>query len=284
MTVPTITYGHGFLEDCDDTSIYTEHEDGNTAILSVGVDDIFQITVAISVGNKSVYYEYPDSAGADDIDISSTLYPKALFRYKTSNASIKAKIELLFSDASTQTILDETSSTDWTVGSEDITTGKTIDHVRFYATQATGLVYYDFLMLHKETFTFPAVRPGGITIQIPFKTAKLEIPGREGDIIQRLGMNSPIIRIRGHMKHGETWGTTNFPYGEYLYKILRDDDPWQWLTTDLGNFPVTIDPAGCSFGQESDSGSQRTYTLNFVVTKLSSLGEITWDERQWYGK
>jgi len=101
-----------------------ETEDGNTAALTVVDGDIFKIEVTASVGNKVAYYSYPDEGGAPDIDILSTTYPKALFRYKTSSTSIKAKIVLVFSSG-TQTILDETSSTSWTTGTANITTAKT---------------------------------------------------------------------------------------------------------------------------------------------------------------
>jgi len=130
-------------------------------------------------------------------------------------------------------------------------------------------------------------------LETPRKDVEIDIPGRDGGIIQKLGMKSPIIILTGDMMFvddddvgtsGTTWGTIYYKYGEYLLKIIRDSDPWQWLTSDIINCKVTLDNDPLFLeGTNTSEGVQRVFGLRFKQYSLSSLGESTWDDRQWFG-
>lgn len=272
MTTPTITWGIPWETDCDDTTGWSEVEDGNTATLTVDSGTIFNINVSASVGNKSVYYEY------DFTNIPN--YANIYIRYRTSDNSIKAKVVLVFT-VGTQEVLAETSSTTWALAGGAITTGKTIDKIRIYATQATGNVYFHWFMIYKGTFTFPDFKR--ILYDFPVKITKLSIPGRDTDILQHLGRDNAKFTIEGTMQAGETWGSTNLTYGEWLYVILRERK-FQWLTTDQGNFKVMVDPVGFHFGQEADSGQQLTYSLKLIEYEAGDTSATTFDDPVWYSK
>lgn len=274
MTVPTITYGVPWQTDCGDTTGWSETEDGNTATLTVDSGTIFNINVTVSAGNKSVYYEY------DFTDISSTSYGNMKIFYRTSDGNIKAKVTVILNTGE-EIVLAEVSNTDWTLASETITTGRTIEKIRIYATQATGDVYFHWIMIYKDTFTFPDFKR--ILYEFPVKIAKLSIPGRGTDILQHLGRDNAKFTIVGTMQAGETWGGSNLTYGEYLYIALREKK-WQWLTTDQGNFKVMVDPAGFSFAQDVDSGQQLTFNLRLIEYDAGDTSATTLDDPVWYGK
>jgi len=233
--------------------------------------DLFDIEATGSAGNKIGYYEL------DVTNIATSIYTTALWRYKTSSATIKAKIELIFT-AGTQTILDESDSTTWAHGHTTVTAAKTLDKIRLYANQDTGHVYYDFALICQGIGTFPqwhVLQP-----ELPNRYADIEIPGRVGDITQYLGMRSPTIRLEGPMDTSTAWGT---PDGEYLYRLFHEahTDPWQWFTSDLINCKVT--PRAFSLKQEAGSGYQRLWTATFQLYSLSSGSETTWSDLQWLG-
>ena len=238
----TITYGHGYLTDCDDVSqtfggftedwSVNEHEDGDTAALTVTDGDFFTITVTVAAGNKTVYYEYPDSAGANNLSLPQSVYKEILFRYKTSSSTIKAKIVLVFSDAATQTVLAETSSTSWVNGSVEITSGKTVDHIQIWATQDTGIVYYDFILIHQGTFTIPYVSES-TKIGFHNEYAKGLNPTRQGAVTQYMGTASPFIELVGDMDTRTSWVDSATYIGQRFFEIWlnADTEDWQWFET-----------------------------------------------------
>lgn len=309
MTKPTLTYGHKFLSDLTaltevwegNSWTWTEEAANLTNCLAGDITptilhgDIMQIELVCDDADtvEGGAYSYPDEDG-NNLGFSSTTYPKILIRYKTSEptAGAHAKVELVFSAGGPQVVLDDAYSTKWKTVSVDITEAKTIDHIRLYAEcdtdtpNGTYYVYYDFVLIHKGTFEFPFVAPGGVTLTLPKKLAQLEIPGRDGNILQNLGMASPRIRLEGNMDTNMAWGT---PDGEYLYKILRGaigdyHDPWQWFTSGIGNFKVTPAPEGLKIGMVDEEGVLRKYSMDFLVHSLSSLGESDWDELEWAGQ
>lgn len=270
MTLATITHEVGWQDDCGDASDYSETEDGMTATLTVDNGTIFNINVSAAVGNKKVYYEI------DVTDFDGTIYPEVLIKYKTSSTSIKAKVEVVYDDATTEVPIAETASTDWTTATGTLADNKTIDKIRLYATSATGDVYIDFITIFKDTFSFPDFTR--IIVNPKPKLAILPIPGSDTDVVQLLGRANTEITIEGEMLQGETWGGSNLTYGEYLMNILADRY-FQWLTTDQGNFKVVPDPAGFQFIGEPE---HRLFSLKFQeydVGDASGFGNPAW-----YGK
>lgn len=333
MADPTITYGHKFLSDLTQATEVWEGTSSTWTECTLGVDliqigagditptylhgDILQIELVSdnAATLESGFYSYPNKDGANNLAFSTTLYPKFLVRYKTSSenaaAGAAAKVVLAFNGyvvassvdvniaaGHAQEILPNSFSTTWKTATGDITAGKTVDHILLFAecddTAATGTdyVYYDFVLIHEGTFTFPNVSKG-IRLRFPYKRAKLGVPGRDGGILQKLGMDTPRIHLEGTMEHGETWGSittgTVKTYGEYLYKILRGmkgdyREPWNWLTTDGGNFKVSPAPEGLDIGLIPDEDAQRTWMMDFEVHSLSSLGVSQWDALEWTGQ
>lgn len=237
MSYPTITHGKGWQDDCNSlTPKYTWVEkgtgDGDLGSMMVENNDYFRIYVTAILGDKIYWWEYPDSAGGDNIGIDSQTYTKAMFRYKCNNANIKAKIEVLMSAGPPETILPETNTETLTVGTATITGGEgvDIDHVRLYANQAKGVVFYDWIMFYTDTYTFPNANleffePDPV---VPV----LGIPFRGGGIIQNLGNEWAQVHITADMnkaKAGTSWGS---PAGQYIDKICHEQpkDLWQWFT------------------------------------------------------
>lgn len=281
MTNPTITHNQGYFDDCHDTTGWTETEDGNTCALTVDNDDFFNLDVTVSAGNKIAYYSYPDEGGASNIAISTNTYPYAICRYKTSDDNIKAKIEFVFSDATTQTVLDETSSTNYATVAVVPTTAKTLDHVRLYANQATGHVYYDFVLMCQTNFTFPFVAPGGIWYRGHNRYPDIPIPSRIGNIPQYGGADSPFIEMTGTMDTNTDWGTPNL--GDKLYQIHRQSctNPWQWFTSDLVNCKVVM--VDWEVGQLAETPVQRVWRILLKQVSRSGGQGGHHDYLDWFG-
>jgi len=152
-------------------------------------------------------------------------------------------------------------------------------------------------MVHKGTFTFPYVPPGGVSYDLPYKTVELDVPGRDGGILQRLGMKSPLITVEGTMDYSDTadrWkdapATSSLAvrglYGNRLYKIIRGmegdyREPWNWFTSDQVNCKVVPDTNPFRISTDPNEKEQRMYSLHFKQFSLSSLGEADWDELEW---
>lgn len=272
MAKPTLTYEHGQLYDCESLTGWVEQEDGNTGETTVVNDDWFKLDISGSEGNKR-YWVY----GPLGLSLSSNSYPKAVFRYKTSDSSIKAQIKLVFT-VGEQTILDETSSLNWAVGTADITPDKTIDHVRLYANQATGIVYYDFALICQGIFTFPFVRPGGVRLNIPDAYLSTVIPNRVGDIKEYVGEESPTIEVTGEIDTNTNWGTATV-LGHPLYRAVlrRNLDAWQWFTSDLIDCKVV--PSEFDLMQDSEREALRVYSLTLKQFERSGGSNYTWYER-----
>jgi len=270
---------------------------------------------------ESGFYSYPDKDGANNLAFSTTTYPKFLCRYKTSSANAAAgaaaKIVLAFNGyveansvdtniaaGHAQEILTNSFSTTWKTAIGDITPTKTLDHILLFAecdtTAAIGTdyVYYDFVLVHKGTFTFPYWHD--VYYDIHYKAPSLGIHGRDGDIEQKGGMKSPVIVVEGTMDSSDTgarWKdaptTSSLAvrslYGNRFYNIARGmtggyREPWQWFTSDLTNCKVTQTDHPLSLHQGKELKEQREYKLRFKQFSLSSLGEADWDELEWAGQ
>ena len=237
MTKPSITYGHGWLDDCNKLTgltygDWTETDTGGLLSSAVAYDDYFILTR--SAGATEAYLSYPDEAGANNLSLSSTTYTKFFYRYLTSG-STKAKIVLVFSDASTQTILAESSASPYTCASVTITTGKTIDHVRLYANTGAGTAQYDFALICKGIFTFPNTLYGKRFIPAP-RNAIIEIPSRVGDVIQHLGAKSARFEVSCNLDRGTWTRTGDTVKGQVFDDIIHNSytEAFQWLTTGMG--------------------------------------------------
>ena len=243
----SITYGHGFLTDCEDTTGWTEKSSPTLTdtALTVLHDDWFQLTGTATDANQLTYWEY------DVTDISSDVYRKFKIRAKTSTAAtgLQAYATLEFTSGN-QVILPLTFSTTWTVVSGTITSGKTIDKVRLQAHSDAACsgeyVLYDYLLLYKDDFPFPNVAYG-LNFTPPVRQAFLSIPGRGGDLTQQLGTSSATVTASCDLDIG-TWTIT--PQGQTFHvpaQVFMDiahnsgTEPWQWLDTGQEQFKVTVD-------------------------------------------
>ncbi len=289
MTKPTVTFGHGILDDCNKLTgltygDWTETDSGALLSSVVSVDDYFVLTR--SAGATEAYLSYPSEAGANNLGLSSSVYTKIFYRYKTSNSSIKAKIVLVFSDATIQTVLAETSNTTFTAGSVTITSAKTIDHIRLYANSAAGTVTYDFVLICKGNFTFPNTE-FGTEFTPPARYADIEIPSRITDVTQNLGSpsatwtascNLDVANATDDWKRpqGTVTPKTDYVKGEVFMDIVHNSyqEPFQWLDTGKHQFKVTLRIP--SFPELSDS---HTLDLTFKEYSRSSKTNESYEER-----
>lgn len=236
-----------------------------TATLSVLLKDIFNINA--TSGSGSVYWE------KDITNLSTSTYTKILIRYKTSDTNIKAKVELVFADASTQMVLVETSSVAWAILKATPTPAKTVDKIRFYATSATGDVYYELFLIYEDDFEFPAVTDV-LTLKVPNIYVDIRGIGRAGNTTQYLGRDSMPIIITGVMNDAAGWGS---PTGDTLLQLWHEAgwDAFQWLESDNYKGKVTLRDFNLD-EPSRDKEMPRGYEAILKEFSRSNLGETTW--------
>ncbi len=252
---------------------WTEVEDGNVGTLSSVYDDYFKLNITSSTGNKTYQvYRYANL-------LAPTIYTTLIYRYKTSNTNIKAKIEAEFLSG-TQTILPESSSTTWVTGSATLDTDKNnLDYIRLYANQATGQVYYDFILICKGFFTFPNYGHG-LEFTPPPRYARLAVPSRTGDVTQNLGSPDATVTIGCNLDIGNWKRTGDYIDGQVFLDIAHNSssEPWQWLDTGTEQFKATLDQL--TFRRQADGNSvQRILDLTFKEYRRSSASHETYVER-----
>jgi len=133
-------------------------------------------------------------------------------------------------------------------------------YIRFYADEdaadnanGTSQVYYDFLLIHKGTFTFPNVAYG-LDFTPPPRYATIPIPSRVGDITQGLGSESATVTASCDLNidnatndwkrpQGTLSPKTDYVNGEVFMEIAHRTytEPWQWLDTGTEQFKVTLE-------------------------------------------
>ena len=223
MSWPTITYGKTWQTDCEAITGFTKTDNGNTSTFTSVYGDYFMLDVTVKAGAE-------ETKVVNDVDIdsstASTAFSQIMWRYKCSNALIKAKVIAEFDDATTQEVMADTTSQSWTVGLATLTPAKTLDHIRLYADHAVGTVYYDFVIVFQGTFTFP----GANLVELvgpPPRKANIPIPGKDGLAPQNLGSEPAQVRISADMDTSTTWNL-----GKVFDQISHDlsSDLWQWLT------------------------------------------------------
>jgi len=179
-----------------------------------------------------------------------------------------------------QTILSESSSTTWVTGSATLDTSKgNLLWLWLYANQATGQVYYDFVLVCKGIFTFPNCGYG-LEFTPPARYAMLEIPTRVGDITQNLGSPSATVTIGCDLDVGDWKRSGDHVDGEVFLDIAHNSssEPWQWLDTGTEQFKATLDTP--VFRRESNGNSvRRILDLTFREYRRSSASHETYVER-----
>jgi len=189
---PTFSDGIGFTYEGDRESggaegTWTEHDGGSTVTISVNSERNLYFNQTVFVGDS---YTETETAGAD-LGLSTTLYPKIRFRYKTSgNATAKIRVT---GAGYAQTVLAETASSTWTVGTATLTAANTLDHIYLYCCDGTGTVTYDYVQIYSGMY----ILPNCVSMSPPFMVndSDTQMPMRLGTSTQALGTQSMEIRM-----------------------------------------------------------------------------------------
>jgi len=267
-TNPTITYGHGKLFDFDTVTGWTER--GTIAAGSFAVYNGDSVKITKTAAN----YYYIDND--TNLALSTSIYTKFFYRYKIGGGSIRAGIILEFSDASTQTILADATSATWATGSATITTAKTLDHIRLEATNDTGDVYYDFVLVCEGTFSFPNAE----SVQVIPTTDLVRTfsPSRVGRSPQTMGSDDTQVTIVCDLDVGNWLRTLDTRKGQVFLDINHNgsiDEEWQWLNTGQGHqFKARLETPDFLFTDD-----RQLLTLTFYELRVSSANNETIAER-----
>jgi len=300
LTKPTITYGHGWLHDCETVAGWTLIHVGITTPSATSDGDVLTLSGKPNTGGNDYLYVWKDvSASA----INTTIYPQCVVRWKTSVDAngLEAKFVVAYTAASgggaTTTVLG--FSTSWTTRTITLTPGRVIEYIQFHAndnpdTLTGGVtsysVYFDFALMCQGVFTWPFVS-GGVELEGFNNLQHLKIPGKVGNATQYLGGDDSTIRVYGDIDStgtnaagvplvDEGWhGRWTAHDAEAFYQILHYafGDPWQWFTSDVANLKVTLDRMRIS--QAKTDENLLSYELNLHEYRLGSANVETHLER-----
>jgi hypothetical protein len=245
MTAPTITYGHGFINDtwANYTDDYTLTDGGGTVTAGPNSSRDLSLNITAYTGTANIVND-------TDIDISTVTYPKALIRYRTiPTGTYKASIVAEFSDASTQTLVTDTAVTDWTLANVTLTTAKTLDHLYIYGKNDEGEVQVDFILVCKGQFTFPQYTKLSWSMRNRYNNT--EVPSRLGRRKSWTGADETVIVIDGDIDDGRdgwkrpvgTTSKTDVLAAQVLNEIHHNasTEIWQYFTSDRANLKVVME-------------------------------------------
>ncbi len=238
----TLSYGTGFMEDFihpDVVDDWTEEEgEGTLDSFLVETTDYLRIRGDSVAGEVYIEKEL-------DSQLTQNLYKKVRVRFRTSGASPKAKVVLVFTDTSTQTLFyDEYSSTRFkTITSTVEDTAKIIAKVRLYHTGGSGFIDYDFIHIYRNDFPIPNIRHG-ITTDMEEKDIVIDVPGMSGNQTQNFGSN--LLEVTcvcdGAFGPWTRQGENDKVGGEIFYEMMHNADveAWQWFDRQLAAFKVRL--------------------------------------------
>lgn len=281
--IATISYGHGYLEDCYSKTVKSWSEYGSPTLtdtsMAVQNNDYFRVTGTAAATDKYTYFL--DSGNS----VSTTLYPKYLVRLRTSESSsgLGAKVLLDFVEGgpTLQWIIggedttegDPEFSTSWKLFSGDITGSRTIQTVRLYATSDAACtaewVEYDFILFYKGDFTIPNFQ-GGMLLDLRPRYVYLPVPGKMADSTQNLGGESAEWQFGCDLDQN-TWKRTNDDVdGQVFMDIAHNSgsEPWQWFDDGERQLKVTVHPKF----HWREIGGNATRSLD-VLLREYSLGD-----------
>ena len=199
-TAPAVSWGDVFIYDGDHLSGGVE---GAWTGVGTGTFSLLpnKDWLDITDTDGSLTYMYNATA----LSLSTTVYPYIRFRYACSNADVKARVVVQFSDTSIQTVMADTNNYgSISVVKAALTPSKTVNNIIFYADSAVGDVYFDFAEIYGGDYIFPNC----VTLNPPERTLKdasLFPPGSVGDVTQALG--------EGNAKVGMTFDLDISPTG-----------------------------------------------------------------------
>ena len=242
----TITYGHGYLDDCAVAAAWTKSQSNinpGDATLTCLYGDVLDIS--------GVFDDNLDEYVVSQIDftnISSDVYPYYMVRWKTQDSASPgagANIKLYYT-VGNQFLLNAAAvpqfSDTWKVTTGTLDAGKTLDYLWFMlddypdsfgqGASETRHCYFDFCLFHKDTFTLPNVAHG-MRWNPGTRDVYLGVPGRITDITQRMGAESATCTLGCDLDQGP-WtatGYANYPGEIFDYIAHRSyTEPWQWVT------------------------------------------------------
>jgi hypothetical protein len=284
VTTPTLSYGHGWLED-----FLTATVSANWHAVAGAPDltgktftnlylDRGVIACAAAASGESCFWSYYDETGASNIGKSTATYTKILIRWGTSVTAtgLGFKVGAVFTggtaegDPPDQWIVGTLttpaySANGFTTTSVTLTPGKTLDHIRLYAVSEKNAnsesISIDFILVYKGIFQFPQLT-GGIEQDFQNNFARIQAPGRIGNITQYLGCQDSQFHIFGDICYEDSgtypagspsWrdgsmSRTWLIYGQFVRELIHTagTDPWQWMTSDIADCKVTVDHATIS--------------------------------------
>ena len=170
----TLSYGAGWEYDGlrlsgGDEGIWLLTDGGNTVQTVTQYPGYLNLVIMVPYVADSYTISGDPVTTNTDLDLSSTIYTKIRFRYRTCYDTT-AKVILGYStydsgetpvqnvaDGDACLIMAETASTTWSIVTASIPTGKTVDHIILYACDGQGYAEYDWIEIYKDNFTFPNV-------------------------------------------------------------------------------------------------------------------------------
>lgn len=276
---PKISYGHAFLEDCNEANAPNwDKTESNMTMAPIVVvnDDIFDLQGTVTGATPYGYWKNHTVLG-----LSTTVYKKCRIRYKVSGAGCHARVRAHFNGGDTQDLLVSGSSSTWKTIAYDLTGAYTLDYLSLWVMDASGHVYFDFALVYKDDFTFPNTAHG-LSFVPAARYVRPVPPGMAGAETENLGSDLAVVTIHSDLDLGTWTRTGDVLPGEVFLDIVHNSktEDFQWL--DLGDllckFKVTLDKPEFE-AQTSESTAQKLLLLMLYEYRRGPANDETYAER-----
>lgn len=312
MTTPTLSYGHGWLEDFLTATVSANWhaEAGAPDLTGKTFTNLYLdrgvIACAAAASGENCYWTYYDEGGASNIGKSTTTYTKILIRWGTSVSAtgLGFMVKAVYSGGggSQWIIGDGTtpaySTSGFTTTSVTLTpaVAANLDHIRLYAVSEKNAnsesIAIDFILVYKDVFQFPDLK-GGIEQQFQNNYGRTKIALRKGNNTSYLGCSDSPFHIYGDISYEDSltypaaspsWRDGSMSrswliYGQFVRELVdtADTNPWQWMTSNLADCKVTVD--GGTLRQIKTDDDILWFEMYLYEFRQSSSSSETYVER-----
>lgn len=274
---PTISYGHGFLDDCTETTVPNWDKTESHITLSdiqVFHDDMFSI-YGLPTGEDPYGYWMNDTP----LGLLTDIYKKIRIRYKSDGTQL-AKFVAVFHDATTQPLLTAGNSPYWKTFVVSLTAAKTLDYIQLGVTWL-GTIYVDFVLVYKNDFTLPNTDMGK-TFVPACRFVRPAPPGMSGAETENLGSELAEVTMNCELDIG-TWTRVGDTLpGEVFLDIDHNSktEDFQWL--ELGDllvkFKATLDKPAFNADVQG-SAAKKVLSLTLYEYRRAPANDETYAER-----
>ena len=200
------------------------------------------------------------------------VFYRSKFAQLASNYTLAAYVHYTNSSSQVNQGNNPAAGNSFTVSTFNSQTNLTVDRIGIIVTAQTGAVtanfdvFADFIFICKENLTLPAASQP-LSFPLSRRIATLQVPNRQGDILQDLGSSSPTVEVDGTLI--TTTAPNNYT-GDQWWDVMVGtwlEGNWQWFASDRVSYKYQI----TDLTPQQDPGRVGYYGYRMKLRKVDIL-------------